>query len=205
MPRDETPCFHATPFLVSAPRLLPAAVPLPQGVVVRSVHAGPDCSAVVSTAGELLLTGDNSSGKLTPWPHKGLRTNLPVSTSVPHAQLGPSCRTRGVVTRRGVRSSCSFPRLPFQSWLGGAGRGPWLRFRAVNLRDKEPVRDVHLSQRHSVVVTETGRLVTLGDAVRHAVPAENTFAVSDNHAGCHLNCPLPSSQAPSSADGERRP
>ncbi|KAE8741539.1 hypothetical protein FOCC_FOCC012923, partial [Frankliniella occidentalis] len=55
--------------------LLPAAVPLPQGAVVRSVHAGPDCSAVVSTAGELLLAGDNSSGKLA--PAKGLRTKLP--------------------------------------------------------------------------------------------------------------------------------
>ncbi|XP_034248266.1 serine/threonine-protein kinase Nek8-like [Thrips palmi] len=144
--------------------LLPTAVPLPQGVVVRSVHAGPDCSAVVSTAGELLLAGDNSSGKLTPWPHKGLRTNLPVPS---HEFVTPSRWFQELG-----------PLLLLQSWLGGAGRGPWLRFRAVGLRDKEPVRDVHLSQRHSVVVTEAGRLVILGDAVRHAIPAENTFAMA---------------------------
>lgn len=63
-------------------------MPLPQGVVVRSVHAGPDCSAVVSTAGELLLTGDNSTGKLAPpkGAH-GLHRSLPVGFALLHPSL----------------------------------------------------------------------------------------------------------------------
>ncbi|KAJ1527849.1 hypothetical protein ONE63_007789 [Megalurothrips usitatus] len=63
--------------------LVPEAVPLPPGVVVRSVHAGPDCSAVVSTAGELLLAGDNASGKLSPPKGLRLRSRLPVSARLP--------------------------------------------------------------------------------------------------------------------------
>ncbi|XP_052128359.1 serine/threonine-protein kinase Nek8-like [Frankliniella occidentalis] len=119
--------------------LLPAAVPLPQGAVVRSVHAGPDCSAVVSTAGELLLAGDNSSGKLA--PAKGLRTKLP-------------------------------------GWLGGAGRGPWLRFRAVHL--PEPVRDVWLAEDHVAALTDTGRLLALGDGAPgpSAAQPDRTFAMA---------------------------
>jgi alpha-tubulin suppressor-like RCC1 family protein len=146
------------------PSPLPALVPLPPGVTVRTVSAGFEHALAVTTDGQVLGWGDNLAGEL------GTGSTSRDSTTPVQAQLPPSTQvttaTAGLGDSLAVTSTGQVFGWGSQSF-GSLGNGRTSGFTALPVRTLLPggttVRSVFAGCSHTLAVTTSGSVLAWGN------------------------------------------